>query len=184
MTEIDRLIVCRHFQNNTSKGTKHSSRWKTYLLITLVHLSLLFSLFCKENQESEFLNFYSPLVFYGHVSQKALHKNQHITGLLEIQPHASINISSVITQVRSRNLGFPSSLRPRQIMSLREVCMISLAHLFCDPMDCSPPRSCPWDSLGKDTGVGCHFLLQGIFLTQTQTHVSCVSYIGRRILHH
>ena len=24
----------------------------------------------------------------------------------------------------------------------------------------------PWDSLGKNTGVGCHFLLQGIFLTQ------------------
>ena len=25
---------------------------------------------------------------------------------------------------------------------------------------------CPWDSPGKDTGAGCHFLLQGIFLTQ------------------
>ena len=25
---------------------------------------------------------------------------------------------------------------------------------------------CPWDSLGKNTGVGCHFLLQGIFLIQ------------------
>ena len=26
--------------------------------------------------------------------------------------------------------------------------------------------SCPWDSPGKDTGVDCHFLLQGIFLIQ------------------
>ena len=25
---------------------------------------------------------------------------------------------------------------------------------------------CTWDFPGKDTGVGCHFLLQGIFLTQ------------------
>ena len=25
---------------------------------------------------------------------------------------------------------------------------------------------CPWDFPGKKTGVGCHFLLQGIFLTQ------------------
>ena len=25
---------------------------------------------------------------------------------------------------------------------------------------------CPWDSPGKNPGVGCHFLLQGIFLTQ------------------
>ena len=24
----------------------------------------------------------------------------------------------------------------------------------------------PWDSSGKDAGVGCHFALQGIFLTQ------------------
>ena len=33
-------------------------------------------------------------------------------------------------------------------------------------MDCSPPDSCPWNSAGKNIGVGCHFLLQGIFLTQ------------------
>ena len=25
---------------------------------------------------------------------------------------------------------------------------------------------CPWDYPGKNTGVGCHFLLQGIFLTE------------------
>ena len=31
---------------------------------------------------------------------------------------------------------------------------------LCDPTDGSPPGSCPWDSLGKNTGVGCHFLLQ------------------------
>ena len=32
---------------------------------------------------------------------------------------------------------------------------------LCDPIDCSPLRLlCPWDSLGKNTGVGCHFLLQ------------------------
>ena len=37
---------------------------------------------------------------------------------------------------------------------------------LCDPMDCSPPVLCPWNSPGKNTGVGCHFLLQGIFLTQ------------------
>ena len=37
----------------------------------------------------------------------------------------------------------------------------------CDPMDCSPPgSSVPGDSPGKNTGVGCHALLQGIFPTQ------------------
>ena len=42
-----------------------------------------------------------------------------------------------------------------------------VAHLcltLCDPMDCSPPRLFSlWDSSGKDTGVRCHFLFQGIF---------------------
>ena len=31
---------------------------------------------------------------------------------------------------------------------------------LCVPIDCSPPSSRPWDSPGKNTGVGCHFLLQ------------------------
>ena len=37
---------------------------------------------------------------------------------------------------------------------------------LCDPMDCSPPGSSVCRILGKSTGVGCHVLLQGIFLTQ------------------
>ena len=35
---------------------------------------------------------------------------------------------------------------------------------LCDPMDTR--LLCPWDFLGKGSGVGCHFLLQGIFPTQ------------------
>ena len=36
-----------------------------------------------------------------------------------------------------------------------------------DPMDCSPPdSSAHGDSPGKDTGVGCHALVQGIFPIQ------------------
>ena len=30
---------------------------------------------------------------------------------------------------------------------------------LCDPRDSSPRGSPPWDSPGKNTGVGCHFLL-------------------------
>ena len=34
---------------------------------------------------------------------------------------------------------------------------------------------CPWDSPGKNTGVGCHALLQGIFLTQgSKLHLLCL----------
>ena len=48
-------------------------------------------------------------------------------------------------------------------------CCQSLSHvrLCCNPMDCKPARLlCPWDFPVKNTGVGCHFCLQGIFLTQ------------------
>ena len=31
---------------------------------------------------------------------------------------------------------------------------------LCDPIDGSPPDSRPWDFPSKNTGVGCHFLLQ------------------------
>ena len=37
---------------------------------------------------------------------------------------------------------------------------------LCHPMDCSPPGSSVWDFPAKNIGVGCHFLLQGIILTE------------------
>ena len=38
---------------------------------------------------------------------------------------------------------------------------------LCDHKDCSPPRLlCPGDFPGKNSGMGCHFLLQRIFPTQ------------------
>ena len=48
------------------------------------------------------------------------------------------------------------------------VCAKSLSHVqLCDPVDCSPPGSpVHGGSPGKNTGVGCHALPQGIFLIQ------------------
>ena len=44
---------------------------------------------------------------------------------------------------------------------------LQLCATLCDPMRQQPTRlPCPSDSPGKNTGVGCHFLLQGIFPTQ------------------
>ena len=36
---------------------------------------------------------------------------------------------------------------------------------LCDPIDSNPPGSParPWDSPGKNTEVGCHFLLQWVW---------------------
>ena len=44
---------------------------------------------------------------------------------------------------------------------------LSCVQLFATLLPTAPTRLlCPWNSPGKNTGVGCHFLLQGIFLTQ------------------
>ena len=51
--------------------------------------------------------------------------------------------------------------------SLSENEVTQLCPTLCDPMDCSLPGSSPHGILqAKSTGVGCHFLLQGIFPTQ------------------
>ena len=47
------------------------------------------------------------------------------------------------------------------------LCCAQLCQTLCDPMDCSlPGSSVHGDSPSKNTGVGCHALLQGIFPTQ------------------
>ena len=62
------------------------------------------------------------------------------------------------------------------------VCTFSCVWLCGTPwtVACQTPL---WDLPGKNTGVGCHFLLQGIFPTQESNPVSCISCIGRRILY-
>ena len=47
------------------------------------------------------------------------------------------------------------------------VLVVQLCLTLCDPMHCSQPGfSVCGDSLGKNTGLGCHALLQGIFPIQ------------------
>ena len=66
--------------------------------------------------------------------------------------------------------------------------LFSVASVVSDPVqshELQPTRLlCPWDFPGKNTVVGCHFLLQGIFLEKIEpkdrTRVSCVSCIAGR----
>ena len=68
---------------------------------------------------------------------------------------------------------------------VHQLCVCSDAQsclTLCDPMDCSPPgSSVHGDSPVQSIGVGCHFLLQGIFPTQgSNPHLpNC-----RQILYH
>ena len=56
-------------------------------------------------------------------------------------------------QVDSLSLSHLGS--PAAAAKSRQLCLT-----LCNPIDGSPPGSCPWDSPGNNTGVGCHFLPQ------------------------
>ena len=45
-------------------------------------------------------------------------------------------------------------------------CVLSRVWLFVTPWTVALWLLCPWDLPGKNTRVGCHLLLQGIFVTQ------------------
>ena len=58
------------------------------------------------------------------------------------------------------------------------MCMLShfsCVQLFVTPWTVAHQAPLPWDSPGKNTRVGCHALLQGIFLTQgSNQHLLCL----------
>ena len=69
---------------------------------------------------------------------------------------------------------------PTVVMQTRcSCCCCSLASVISDFLwsrGLQPTRLlCPWDSLGKNTGVGCHAFLQGILPTGDWTKVSCIA---------
>ena len=71
-------------------------------------------------------------------------------------------------QQHDNNEAMPSCMHAKSLQS----CLT-----LCDPMDGWPPAGllCPWNSPGKNTGVDCQALLQGIFLTQgSNLHLLCL----------
>ena len=79
------------------------------------------------------------------------------------------NVSSAL----KTHVGLPNRIHPMVYANMGRiewrlvvVFVAQLCPTLCDSMGCSPPLLCPRDSPGKNTGVGSHSLLQGIFLTQ------------------
>ena len=54
---------------------------------------------------------------------------------------------------------------------LLPVCMHAQSCLTVTPWTVAHQHLCPWDCSGRNTGVGCHFLLQGIFPSRNQTYM-------------
>ena len=78
-------------------------------------------------------------------------------------------------KVKAKTHSSQTPIKRFVVVTAQLVCRV---RLFCEPIDYSQPGCCVHRIfLGKNTGVCCHFLLQGIYPTQ----VSCIC---RWILYH
>ena len=75
------------------------------------------------------------------------------------------SLASPVLQAKSLPL-VPSGKPSVNIRKKKESEVTQLFLTLCDPMGCSRQLPPSMDFPGKSTGVGCCFILQGIFLTQ------------------
>ena len=82
------------------------------------------------------------------------------------------NYLCAISVGKHRRLTEQNYIRPRNILTSSQkvevkVLVTQSYSTLCDPRTVQSTRLlCPWDSPGKNTGVGYNVFLQGIFLTQ------------------
>ena len=88
-------------------------------------------------------------------------------------PVAGWTVLRAETEPQMFSVKLPSRLQTSRLTKLFFTHSV-MSDLF-QPHGLQPIRLlCPWDFPGKNTGVSCHFLLQGIFLTQgSNQHVLC-----------
>ena len=83
---------------------------------------------------------------------------QHVV----IRQNLCIELFYLVSVPRNAGNYFDTHLYIRKV----KVLVIQSCPTLCDPMDWPARPYSPWDSPGKNTGVDCNFLLQGIFPTQ------------------
>ena len=102
----------------------------------------------------------------GHCESSHSSKN-YVTFFGELLNHLTKNTRVGILSPNPRHLYIRSWKKVKAFVA--QSCPI-----LCDPMDCSPPGSTsPGDSPDKNTGVGCHFLLQWAINIMSKTDNWC-----------
>ena len=92
-------------------------------------------------------------------------RSENMARLTRSYLRALASPSTTVSPCSSILYSFQEFLLPLSWSMLVGVCAQSCPSL-CDPWTVAHQAPLPCDFPGKNTGLGCHFLLQGIFLTQ------------------
>ena len=165
------------FSSNTNKGKQNPRAWYSTWHTTNVQSILVFFLKKKPTLPLQRLvpsaiSSVSPNVAVilgarvGGGECYTLAMQFGVLKLREINLWSSYPVTAVRASPKARQT-FPPPPLAELLWKLRTVCLpaksLKSCRTLCDPMDCSPPgSSVRGDSPGKNTGVGCHFLLQGV----------------------
>ena len=103
----------------------------------------------------------------------------YVFWMLSFKPSFSLSCFTFIKRLFSSSLFFCYKCLGLSLCVFSRVWLLATLGLY-------PTRLLwPWNFPGKNTGVGCHFFLQGkSFWPGNQTQVSCISCIGRWIFYH
>ena len=138
---------------------KNNSKWNNWQRINFQYIQVTHTTQCQKNKES---NQEVGKDLNRHFSSKDIHMaNKHMkrcsTLLIIREMHIKTTMRYHLTLVR---MAINRSENESKIVSCSVVSNSLPSHGLYPTM-----ILCPWDSLGKNIGVGCHFLLQGIFPT-------------------
>ena len=94
--------------------------------------------------------------------------NNLVTQLVFRNCQSTKTKNSIMSETSIKENFQDKSLEKQKSLLCCYCCLVAkLCLTLLGPQGLQPTRLlCPWDFPGKNTGVGCHFLLQGIFLAQ------------------
>ena len=106
------------------------------------------------------------IIFHGYMQVVISKRNK--VWLIQVRINSSKGYSSKVCKIKKNPTSRPweKGKSGQLFQSLLLFSHQVVSDSFATPWTIAHQAPLPWDSPGKDPGVGCHFLLQGIFTTQ------------------
>ena len=129
-----------------------------HVVVLCISISVDMALICKLKPSK---------VFFTYIRRKNITIKVHLSDITMFPPTGKLTILQSYHKNQQLYNVHTDSQKFSKILIVVLFQLLSHDLLFCNSINCSlQDSSVHWDSPGKNNGVGCHCLLQGIFLTQ------------------